>query len=272
MMKLTKKIFAAAAVFAAATTLFVGCKGLLGNADDIESKGKREKSSNTILGKSNVAGKYTRFYAQFGTSENVYAADCDITFTGTEADSDGKLKTAAGFMFGIHTDKDSEKKMSSFIAAVRIKAGQPQFYVSHFSNYTNNDLKESSSATLGTEDATWSEKDWTNLTGSYNANYKYDTATKQLTVKIHFESDTTGNIIVRVGNNTVTIAPTKYASFRNEMDFEEKQTATIGCVIGRIACYGVIASRNDNVANQMRATWKVSNDKRTIGPLFAEEE
>ena len=41
-MKLTKRIIAAAAVFAAAMTLFVGCKGLLGNADDVESKGKRE--------------------------------------------------------------------------------------------------------------------------------------------------------------------------------------------------------------------------------------
>lgn len=44
-MKLTKRIIAAAAVFAAAMTLFVGCKGLLGNADDVESKGKREQSA-----------------------------------------------------------------------------------------------------------------------------------------------------------------------------------------------------------------------------------
>ena len=44
-MKLTKRIIAAAAVFAATMTLFVGCKGLLGNADDVESKGKREQSA-----------------------------------------------------------------------------------------------------------------------------------------------------------------------------------------------------------------------------------
>ncbi|QNL96090.1 hypothetical protein [Treponema sp. Marseille-Q4132] len=269
-MKLTKKIFAAAAVFAAATTLFVGCGGLSGNADDVESKGKREKF--TTEKKGAIDGlTFTRFYDQFGKSENVYAADCDITITGSN--TTGSSRAAAGFMFGIHTDKDAAKKMSAFVAAVRVHNGVKQYYVSHFTDYTESELTSSSSSNLGTEDATWAEKNWQTL----NANsYTYDNVKDILSVKISVVSATDGKITVKVGNDTVTLTKTagthSYATFSNEVDVEKVQTKTKGCVIGKIASYGVIYPTNANPANSLTATWKVSNDKVTVGALFAEEE
>ena len=80
-MKLSKKILAVAAVLAASAMVFVGCKGIGANDDGIESKNKREQSAE---GKAGASDKktYTRFYKEFGTSENVYEADCEITLTG----------------------------------------------------------------------------------------------------------------------------------------------------------------------------------------------
>ena len=275
MMKLTKKIFAAAAVFAAAMTLFVGCKGLLGNADDVESKGKREQSATEKKGATDYTGPgtgtYIRFYKQFGKSENVYAADCDITITGSN--TTGSSRAAAGFMFGIHTDKDAAKKMSAFVAAVRVHNGVKQYYVSHFTDYTESELTSSSSSNLGTEDATWTEKNWQTLSTN---SYTYDTAKDILSVKISVVSATDGKITVKVGNDTVTLTKTtgthSYATFSNEVDVEKVQTKTKGCVIGKIASYGVIYPTAANPANSLTATWKVSNDKVTVGALFAEEE
>ena len=99
-MKLSKKILAVAAVLAASAMVFVGCKGIGANDDGIESKNKREQSAEGKAGASDGI-TYTRFYKEFGTSENVYEADCEITLTGGNS-----KKTAAGFMFGLHTDKD----------------------------------------------------------------------------------------------------------------------------------------------------------------------
>lgn len=267
-MKLTKKIFAAAAVFAAATTLFVGCKGLLGNADDVDSKGKREQSATEKKGA--IDGTtFTRFYKQFGKSENVYAADCDITLTGSN--KTGGSRAGAGFMFGIHTENTN--KMSAFVAAVRVHNGVKQYYVSHFTDYTKSELTSSSSSSLGSEDATWTEKNWQTLSTN---SYTYDTAKDILSVKISVVSDTDGKITVKVGNDTVTLTKTagthSYAPFSAKVDVEKVQTKTKGCVIGKIASYGVIYPTNANPANSLTATWKVSNDKVTVGALFAEEE
>ena len=270
MMKLTKKIFAAAAVFAAATTLFVGCGGLLGNADDVESKGKRQHDATEKKGAINGT-TFTRFYKQFGKSENVYAADCDITLTGSN--TTGGSRAGAGFMFGIHTDKDAAKKMSAFVAAVRVHNGVKQYYVSHFTDYTESELTSSSSSNLGTEDATWTEKQWQTLDAN---SYTYDNAKDILSVKISVVSDKDGNITVKVGNKEVKITKAvgtySYDGFKNKVDVEKVQTKTKGCVIGKIASYGVIYPTNANPANSLTATWKVSNDKVTVGALFAEEE
>ena len=272
-MKLTKKIFAAAAVFAAAMTLFVGCKGLLGNADDVESKGKREQSATEKKGATDYTGPgtgtYIRFYKQFGKSENVYAADCDITITGSN--TTGSSRAAAGFMFGIHTENTN--KMSAFVAAVRVHNGVKQYYVSHFTDYTESELTSSSSSNLGTEDATWTERSWQPLDAN---SYTYDTAKDILTVKISVVSDTNGDITVKVGNKKVKITKAagtySYDGFKNKVDVEKVQTKTKGCVIGKIASYGVIYPTNANPANSLTAKWKVSNDKVTVGALFAEEE
>ena len=269
-MKLTKRIIAAAAVFAAAMTLFVGCKGLLGNADDVESKGKREQSATEKKGAID-SQTYTRFYKQFGKSENVYAADCDITLTGSKKGSSSAA--AAGFMFGIHTDKDDPKKMSAFVAAVRVSGGVKQYYVSHFTDFQKSELTSSTNPNLGTEDATWTERSWQPLDAN---SYTYDTAKDILTVKISVVSDTNGDITVKVGNKEVKITKAagahSYDGFKNKVDVEKVQTKTKGCVIGKIASYGVIYPTAANPANSLTATWKVSNDKVTVGALFAEEE
>lgn len=269
-MKLTKRIIAAAAVFAAAMTLFVGCKGLLGNADDVESKGKREQSATEKKGA--IDNKtYTRFYKQFGKSENVYAADCDITLTGSKKGS--ASAAAAGFMFGIHTDKDDPKKMSAFVAAVRVSGGAKQYYVSHFTDFQKSELTSSTKDSLGTEDARWTERSWQPLDAN---SYTYDIAKDILTVKISVVSDTNGDITVKVGNKEVKITKAagtqSYDGFKNKVDVEKVQTKTKGCVIGKIASYGVIYPTNANPANSLTAKWKVSNDKVTVGALFAEEE
>lgn len=274
-MKLTKRIIAAAAVFAAAMTLFVGCKGLLGNADDVESKGKREQSATEKKGATDYTGPgtgtYIRFYKQFGKSENVYAADCDITLTGSKKGSSSAA--AAGFMFGIHTDKDDPKKMSAFVAAVRVSGGVKQYYVSHFTDFQKSELTSSTNPNLGTEDATWTERSWQSLDAN---SYTYDTAKDILTVKISVVSDTNGDITVKVGNKEVKITKAvgahSYDGFKNKVDVEKVQTKTKGCVIGKIASYGVIYPTNANPANSLTAKWKVSNDKVTVGALFAEEE
>ncbi|UTD03631.1 hypothetical protein HRI97_11495 [Treponema socranskii subsp. buccale] len=269
-MKLTKRIIAAAAVFAAAMTLFVGCKGLLGNADDVESKGKREQSATEKKGAID-SQTYTRFYKQFGKSENVYAADCDITLTGSKKGSSSAA--AAGFMFGIHTDKDDPKKMSAFVAAVRVSGGVKQYYVSHFTDFQESELTSSTIPNLGTEDATWTERSWQPLDAN---SYTYDIAKDILTVKISVVSDTNGDITVKVGNKEVKITKAagahSYDGFKNKVDVEKVQTKTKGCVIGKIASYGVIYPTNANPANSLTAKWKVSNDKVTVGALFAEEE
>ena len=263
-MKLTKRIIAAAAVFAAAMTLFVGCKGLLGNADDVESKGKREQSATEKKGA--IDNKtFTRFYKQFGKSENVYAADCDITLTGSN--TTGGSRAGAGFMFGIHTENTN--KMSAFVAAVRVSGGVKQYYVSHFTDFQKSELTSSTNPNLGTEDATWTERSWQLLDAN---NYTYDIAKDILTVKISVVSDTNGNITVKVGNKEVKITKASYATFNDKVDVEKVQTKTKGCVIGKIASYGVIYPTNANPANSLTAKWKVSNDKVTVGALFAEEE
>ncbi len=272
-MKLTKRIIAAAAVFAAAMTLFVGCKGLLGNADDVESKGKREQSATEKKGATDYTGPgtgtYIRFYKQFGKSENVYAADCDITLTGSN--TTGGSRAGAGFMFGIHTENTN--KMSAFVAAVRVSGGVKQYYVSHFTDFQKSELTSSTNPNLGTEDATWTERSWQPLDAN---SYTYDIAKDILTVKISVVSDTNGDITVKVGNKKVKITKAagtySYDGFKNKVDVEKVQTKTKGCVIGKIASYGVIYPTNANPANSLTAKWKVSNDKVTVGALFAEEE
>lgn len=262
-MKLSKKILAVAAVLAASAMVFVGCKGIGANDDGIESKNKREQSAE---GKAGASDKktYTRFYKEFGTSENVYEADCEITLTGGNS-----KKTAAGFMFGLHTDKSSKKK-SAFVAAVRVNGGKPEFYVSHFSDFTDAELKDSTRAEIGTEDATWPLKDWCQLS---SGGFTYDPAADKLTVKIKLETNRAGEIFVKVGNDKVSIQPSGsfgYGAFSDKVDVEKKQTKTKGHVIGKIASYGVIYPTSAAPANKLTATWKVSNDKVTIGALNAE--
>ena len=261
-MKLSKKILAVAAVLAASAMVFVGCKGIGANDDGIESKNKREQSAE---GKAGAADNktYTRFYKEFGTSENVYEADCEITLTGGNS-----KKTAAGFMFGLHTDKD--KKKSAFVAAVRLLGGKPEFYVSHFSDFTDDELKDSTRAEIGTEDATWPLKDWCQL--SYGG-YTYDSGADKLTVTITLRTDSNGEIFVKVGTDKVSIKPSGsfgYGAFSKKVDIEKKQTETKGHVIGKIASYGVIYPTSAAPANKLTATWKVSNDKVTFGALNAE--
>ncbi|MGP1427887.1 MAG: hypothetical protein ACTTKB_06695 [Treponema sp.] len=259
-MKLSKKILAVAAVLAASAMVFVGCKGIGANDDGIESKNKREQSAEGKAGASDST-TYTRFYKEFGTSENVYEADCEITLTGGNS-----KKTAAGFMFGLHTDKDSKKK-SAFVAAVRLLSGKPEFYVSHFSDFTDDELKDSTRAEIGTEDAGWALKDWCQLD---SGGFTYDPGADKLTVTIKLKTDSDGKIDVKVGNNTVTINNADYSAFSNKVDVEKKVTKFKGYVIGKIASYGVIYPTSAAPANKLTATWKVSNDKVTIGTLNAE--
>lgn len=266
-MKLSKKILAVAAVLAASAMVFVGCKGIGANDDGIKSDGKRDQSAEGKAGATDNK-TFTRFYKEFGTSENVYEADCEITLTGGNS-----KKTAAGFMFGLHTDKVSKKK-SAFVAAVRLNGGKPEFYVSHFSDFTDDELKDSTRAEIGTEDATWPLKDWCQL--SYGG-YTYDPAADKLTVTITLKTDSNGEIFVAVGNDKVTdkvtIKPSGsfgYGAFSDKVDVEKKQTKTKGHVIGKIASYGVIYPTSAAPANKLTATWKVSNDKVTIGTLNAE--
>ena len=260
-MKLSKKILAAAAVLAASAMVFVGCKGIAGNADDVDSISKREQAVNGKEGTTDHA-TYTRFYKEFGTSENVYEADCNITLTASNS-----KKAAAGFMFGLHTDKDSEKKKSAFVAAVRVVSGTPQFYVSHFSNFKDTELISSTKSELGTEDAAWSGHTWKSI-GS--GGYTYDSTGDKLSVNITVRTTSDGEITVRVGNDTVSIHKADYTAFSDEVDVEQKQTKTKGHVIGKIASYGVIYPTAAAPANKLTATWKVSNDKVTIGTLNAE--
>ena len=259
-MKLSKKILAVAAVLAASAMVFVGCKGIGANDDGIESKNKREQSAE---GKAGASDKktYTRFYKEFGTSENVYEADCEITLTGGNS-----KKTAAGFMFGLHTDKDSKKK-SAFVAAVRLLGGKPEFYVSHFSDFTDDELKDSTRAEIGTEDATWPLKDWCQLA---SGGFTYDPAADKLTVKIKLETNRDGEIFVKVGNDKQDIRKTNYSAFSDKVDIEKTAKDFKGHVIGKIASYGVIYPTSAAPANKLTATWKVSNDKVTFGALNAE--
>ena len=259
-MKLSKKTLAVAAVLAASAMVFVGCKGIGANDDGIESKNKREQSAEGKAGASDGI-TYTRFYKEFGTSENVYEADCVITLTGGNS-----TKTAAGFMFGLHTDKVSKNK-SAFVAAVRLLGGKPEFYVSHFSDFTDNELKDSTRAEIGTEDAKWALKDWCQLS---SGGFTYDSGADKLTVTIKLMTNRDGTIDVTVGNNKVPINKADYSAFSDKVDVEKKQTKTKGHVIGKIASYGVIYPTSAAPANKLTATWKVSNDKVTFGALNAE--
>ena len=265
-MKLSKKILAVAAVLAASAMVFVGCKGT-GASDDGTKNNDGGKSENnreaSITGKAGAADNktYARFYKEFGTSENVYEADCEITLTGGNSE-----KTAAGFMFGLHTDKSTQNK-SAFVAAVRLLGGKPEFYVSHFSDFTDDELKDSTNGVIGTEDATWSAKNWTNLS---SGGYTYDDKADKLSVKIELRTNSDGEIFVKVGNDKRDIRKTNYSAFSDKVDIEKKQTKTKGHVIGKIASYGVIYPTSAAPANKLTATWKVSNDKVTIGALNAE--
>ena len=259
-MKLSKKILAVAAVLAASAMVFVGCKGIGANDDGIESKNKREQSAEGKAGASD-SKTFTRFYKEFGTSENVCEADCEITLTGGNS-----KKTAAGFMFGLHTDKDSKKK-SAFVAAVRLLGGKPEFYVSHYSDFTDDELKDSTNGVIGTEDAKWPLKDWCQL--SYGG-YTYDPAADKLTVKIKLETNRDGEIFVKVGNDKQDIRKTNYSAFSDKVDIEKTAKDFKGHVIGKIASYGVIYPTSAAPANKLTATWKVSNDKVTFGALNAE--
>lgn len=262
-MKLSKKILAVAAVLAASAMVFVGCKGIGANDDGIESKNKREQSAEGKAGASDGI-TYTRFYKEFGTSENVYEADCVITLTGGNS-----TKTAAGFMFGLHTDKSSKKK-SAFVAAVRVNGGKPEFYVSHFSDFTDDELKDSKRKAIGTEDATWPLKDWCQLA---SGGFTYDAAADKLTVTITLKTDSNGEIFVNVGNDKVSIKPSGsfgYGAFSDKVDVEKTVDKFKGRVIGKIASYGVIYPTSAAPANKLTATWKVSNDKVTFGALNAE--
>ena len=259
-MKLSKKILAVAAVLAASAMVFVGCKGIGANDDGIESKNKREQSAEGKAGATD-SKTFTRFYKEFGTSENVCEADCEITLTGGNS-----KKTAAGFMFGLHTDKVSKKK-SAFVAAVRLLGGKPEFYVSHFSDFTDDELKDSTRAEIGTEDATWPLKDWCQLS---SGGFTYDAAADKLTVKIKLETNRDGEIFVKVGNDKQDIRKTNYSAFSKKVDIEETVTKFKGRVIGKIASYGVIYPTSAAPANKLTATWKVSNDNVTFGTLNAE--
>ena len=253
-MKLSKKILAVAAVLAASAMVFVGCKGIGANDDGIESKNKREQSAE---GKAGASDKktYTRFYKEFGTSENVYEADCEITLTGGNS-----KKTAAGFMFGLHTDKSTQKK-SAFVAAVRVLSGKPEFYVSHFSDFTDDELKDSTRAEIGTEDAGWALKDWCQLS---SGGFTYDPGADKLSVKITLRTTSDGQINVTVGNDAVTINNANYSAFSDKVDIVKGSKMFNGHVIGKIAAYGVIEPTSAEPANKLTATWKVSNDKVTL--------
>lgn len=253
-MKLSKKILAVAAVLAASAMVFVGCKGIGANDDGIKSDGKREQTAEGKAGATdNIT--YTRFYKEFGTSENVYEADCDITLIGSNS-----KKTAAGFMFGLHTDKTNKKK-SAFVAAVRVDHDHPKFYVSHFSDFTDDELKDSMNGVIGTEDATWSAKNWTDLS---TGGYTYDKAADKLSVKIKLETNSDGEIFVRVGNDKHDIRKIDYSAFSSKVDIEKTVKKFEGHVIGKIASYGVIYPTSKAPANKLTATWKVSNDKVTM--------
>ena len=259
-MKLSKKILAVAAVLAASAMVFVGCKGT-GASDDGTKNNDGGKSENnreaSITGKAGAADNktYTRFYKEFGTSENVYEADCEITLTGGNS-----KKTAAGFMFGLHTDKSTQKK-SAFVAAVRIHGGKPEFYVSHFSNFTDDELKDSTNGVIGTEDAKWTLKDWCQLD---SGGFTYDSGADKLSVKITLETDPDGTIRVNVGRNSVKINKEDYRDFSNKVDIVKGSKMFNGHVIGKIAAYGVIEPTSAEPANKLTATWKVSNDKVTM--------
>ena len=259
-MKLSKKILAGAAVLAASAMVFVGCKGT-GASDDGTKNNDGGKSENnreaSITEKAGAADSstYTRFYKEFGTSENVYEADCGITLTGGNS-----TKTAAGFMFGLHTDKDTKKK-SAFVAAVRVLGGKPEFYVSHFSDFTDDELKDSKRKAIGTEDAGWTLKNWCQLS---SGGFTYDAAADKLSVKIELRTASDGEIFVKVGNDKLSIQPSKYSAFSDKVDVEKKQTKTKGHVIGKIASYGVIYPTSAAPANKLTATWKLSNDKVTM--------
>jgi hypothetical protein len=283
------------AVTAAALVMgMAGCKGISGNADDVDSTDKRNQSTTTLTGKadgtwysstSSMSGTFTRFYKEFGTSENVYESTCTITLTGSSSKTYFNSKYAAGFLFGIHTNKNkinNEKVYSAFCAAVRVKNGTPQYYVSHFSNYTDSELTSSTSGSLGTEDAKWAESAWTSLTTGNG--YSYDDANDVLTVPVTVKDTTEGIITVTIGGSTVIIKPADYAAFGTNkdckdadgnsiVDIEATQTKTKGCVIGKIASYGVIYPvPSTDTANVLNASWKVSDDAVTIGALFAAPE
>jgi len=259
-MKLSKKILAVAAVLAASAMVFVGCKGT-GASDDGTKNNDGGKSENnreaSITEKAGAADNktYARFYKEFGTSENVYEADCDITLTGGNS-----TKTAAGFMFGLHTDKDTKKK-SAFVAAVRVKDGTSEFYVRHYSDFTDDELKDSTNDVIGTEDLSWFAGNWTNLSPS---GYTYDAAADKLSVKIELRTDSDGEIFVKVGNDKLSIQPSKYSAFSDKVDVVKGSKMFNGHVIGKIAAYGVIEPTSAEPANKLTATWKVSNDKVTM--------
>ena len=145
--------------------------------------------------------------------------------------------------------------------------GKPQFYVSHFSDFTDAELKDSTRAEIGTEDAKWALKDWCQLS---SGGFTYDAAADKLSVKIELRTASDGEIFVNVGNDKISIEPSKYSAFSDKVDVEKKQTKTKGHVIGKIASYGVIYPTSAAPANKLTATWKVSNDKVTIGTLNAE--
>ena len=259
-MKLSKKILAVATVLAASAMVFVGCKGTIANDDGTKNNdgGKSENNREaSITGKAGAADNstYTRYYKEFGTSENVYEADCDITLTGGNS-----TKTAAGFMFGLHTDKDTKKK-SAFVAAVRILSGKPEFYVSHFSNFTDDELKDSKNSAIGTEDAGWPLKDWCQLS---SGGLTYDSGADKLSVKITLRTTSDGQINVKVGNDAVNLQNLAYSAFSDKVDVEKKVDKFKGHVIGKIAAYGVIEPTSAEPANKLTATWKVSNDKVTL--------
>ena len=259
-MKLSKKILAVAAVLAASAMVFVGCKGT-GASDDGTKNNDGGKSENnreaSITEKAGAADNktYARFYKEFGTSENVYEADCEITLTGGNS-----KKTAAGFMFGLHTDKSTQKK-SAFVAAVRLLGGKPEFYVSHFSDFTDDELKDSTNGVIGTEDAGWALKDWCQLS---SGGFTYDSGADKLTVTITLRTTRDGEINVKVGNDAVTINHVNYSAFSDKVDIVKGSKMFNGHVIGKIAAYGVIEPTSAEPANKLTATWKVSNDKVTL--------
>lgn len=259
-MKLSKKILAGAAVLAASAMVFVGCKGTGASDDGTKNNDGGKSKINqeaSITGKAGAADNktYARFYEEFGTSENVYEADCDITLTGGNSE-----KTAAGFMFGLHTDKVSKKK-SAFVAAVRVLGGKPQFYVSHFSDFTDDELKDSKRGAIGTEDAGWTSKGWKYLN---SGGFTYDSGADKLSIKITLRTTSDGQINVKVGNDAVNLQNLAYSAFSDKVDVEKGSKMFDGHVIGKIASYGVIYPTSAEPANKLTATWKVSNDKVTL--------